>query len=80
MLLVQKFLPVKVCCDNSQALIMRQKVCFKQQLATSLLTTCNRLVVNNCRLPCKRILISACRNKLLQHVDRLVANLAVLAV
>ena len=33
---------------------------FYNQLATSLLTTCNRLVVKSCRKPYERILISAC--------------------
>ena len=32
------------------------------QLATSLLTTCNRLVTTSCRNPCERIMISACCN------------------
>ena len=42
------------------------------QLGTSLLTTCNRLVITSCRKPCEHILISACCNKLLQDVNRLV--------
>ena len=42
------------------------------QLAISLLTTCNNLVVTSCRKPCKRVLISASCNKLLEDVNRLV--------
>ena len=51
-----------------------QQACRKNQLATSLLTTCNRLVVISCHKPCKRILISSCCNKLLQDVNRLVTT------
>ena len=47
---------------------------YNNQLATSLLTTCNRLVVTSCRKPCERILISACRNKLLQDVNTLLVT------
>ena len=59
-------------------LINLQQVCL--QLATSLLTTYNRLVVTSCRKPCERILISACCNKLLQDVNRLVTTCPFLAV
>ena len=53
---------------------------FDNQLATSLLTTCNRLVVTSCRKPCEHILISVCCNKLLQDVNRLVATCVFFAV
>ena len=55
-----------------------QQVC--RQLVTSLLTNCDRLVVKSCRKPCERILISACCNKLLQDVNRLVRTCAFLAM
>ena len=42
---------------------------FNDQLETSLLTTCNKLVVNNCRRPCERILMLKIR--LLQDAKRL---------
>ena len=57
-----------------------QQACWNNQLATSLLTTCNRLVVRSGRKPCERILITACCNKLLQDVNRLVATCAFLAM
>ena len=50
------------------------------QQATSLLATSNRLVATSCRKPSERILISACCNKLLQDVNRLVTTCAFLAV
>ena len=53
---------------------------YNNQLATSLLTTCNRLVITSFRKPCERLLISACCNKLLQDVNRLVTTCAFLAV
>ena len=46
-----------------------QEACWNNQPATSLLTTCNRLVVTSCHNPCERIRISACGNKLLQDVN-----------
>ena len=57
-----------------------QQACWTNQLATNLLTTCNRLVVASCRKPCERILISTCCNKMLQDVNRLVSTCAFLAV
>ena len=59
-------------------LINLQQVCL--QLATSLLTTYNRLVVTSCCKPCERIPISACCKKLLQDVNRLVTTCTFLAV
>ena len=46
-------------------LLQSFRSCLNNQLATSLSTTYNRLVVTSCRKPCERILISACCNKLL---------------
>ena len=51
-----------------------QQACWINQLATSLLTTCNRLVVTSCCKPCERILISASCKKLSQDVNRLVTT------
>ena len=52
---------------------------FDNQLATSLLTTCNRLV--RCRKPCKRILhIGLLITSLLQDVNTLVAACGFLAM
>ena len=67
-------------CKLKQVAINLQQFCWNNQLATNLLSTCNWLVVTSCRKPSKRILISACCNKLLQDVNRLVTTYALLAV
>ena len=57
-----------------------QQVCQFHQAATSLLTTCNKPIDNLkqtcCHKPCEHILISACCNKLLQDVNRLLTTWA----
>ena len=53
---------------------------YNNQLVTSLVTTCNRPAVTSRRKPCERILISACCNKLLQDVNRLVTTFSFLAL
>ena len=45
---------------------------YDNQFATNLLTTCNRLLTNKLSQAMRSILISACCNRLLQDVNRLV--------
>ena len=56
-----------------------QQICWTNQLATSLLTTYNRLPTSF-RKPCERILTSAGCNKLSKDVNRLATTCAFLAV
>ena len=69
---------VETSCNKPVEMINLQQV--NRQPATSLLTTCNRLVVTSCHKACNCILISACSNRLLQDVNRLVTTCAFLVV
>ena len=71
---------VETICNKPVKIINLQQTCWNNKLATSLLTTFNRLAVTSCGKSCDRILTSACCNKLLQDVNRLVTTCAYFAV
>ena len=72
--------PKKTNCNKLVNFIKLRQVCQDKASCNLSFADLLQLVVTSCCKPCKHILISACCNKLLQDVNRLVTACAFLAV